>query len=209
MATAVDRPREERRAGFQLVLGLVAVMWVLEIFDQAADANLDQYGIEPREPDGLIGIGTAPFLHAGFDHLMSNTVPFVVMGLAIALAGALRVVQVTAIVMLVGGVGTWLVAPENTVHIGASGVVFGYATYLLVRGFYNRSPLELLMGLIVGALWGSALLSGLVPREGISWQGHLFGAIGGVVAARLLAPKRDGDRDSEALTRRRRSPAEA
>ena len=209
MATEVDRPRDERRAGFQLVLGMVAVMWVEEIVDQAADANLDQYGIEPREPDGLVGILTAPFLHAGFDHLTSNTVPFLVMGLAIALAGALRVVTVTAIVMLVGGLGTWLVAPENTVHIGASGVVFGYATYLLVRGFYNRRALELLMGLIVGALWGSALLSGLVPREGISWQGHLFGAIGGVVAARVLAPKREGEGGSGSLTRRRRSPAEA
>ena len=204
MATEVDRPRDARRAGIQLVLGLVAVMWVLEIYDQAADANLDQYGIEPRQTDGLVGLLTAPFLHGDFDHLMSNTVPFVVMGLVIALAGALRVVTVTAIVMLVGGVGTWLVAPEDTVHIGASGVVFGYATYLIVRGFYNRNPLELLIGLVVGALWGSVLLGGLVPREGISWQGHLFGAVGGVVAARVLAPKREGG-----ATRTRRSPAGA
>jgi membrane associated rhomboid family serine protease len=199
MASEADSPRDRRRAGFQLVLGMVALMWVLEIFDETTDSDLDRHGIEPRDPDGLIGVITSPFLHGDFDHLMSNTVPFVVMGLVIALAGALRVVAVTGIVMAVGGLGTWLVAPENTVHIGASGVVFGYATYLLVRGFYNRSALELLMGLIVGALWGSALLSGLVPREGISWQGHLFGAVGGVVAARVLAT----------ATRRPRSPAEA
>lgn len=199
MAPEADRPRDARRAGFQLVLGMVAVMWALEIYDEAANAHLDRHGIEPRDPDGLIGVVTSPFLHGDFDHLMSNTVPFVVMGLVIALAGAARVLAVTGIVMAVGGLGTWLVAPENTVHIGASGVVFGYATYLIVRGFYNRSALELLMGLVVGALWGSALLSGLVPREGISWQGHLFGAVGGVVAARVLAT----------ATRRRRSPAEA
>ena len=166
-------------------------MWGLEIVDGIT--NVDQYGIQPREPDGLIGIFSAPFLHAGWDHLFSNTIPFVVMGLAIALNGAARVLAVTGIVIVVGGIGTWLVAPENTNHIGASGVVFGYAAYLLVRGFYNRSPVELFMGLLVGALWGSALLSGLVPREGISWQGHLFGGIAGVVAARVLAPRREGE----------------
>jgi membrane associated rhomboid family serine protease len=195
MSQEVDR-RSDRQAGFLLVLAMAALMWVLEIVDQAG-GHLDQYGIEPREGDGLIGIAASPFLHADFQHLMSNTVPFVAMGLAIALAGAARVLSVTLIVMLVGGVGTWLVAPEHTNHIGASGVVFGYATYLLVRGFFNRNALELFMGLIVGALWGTALLGGLLPREGISWQGHLFGAIGGIVAARLLA------------TRTPRSPAAA
>ena len=181
--------REQRNIGFTLVVAMVALMWVLEIYDQAADANLDRYGIEPREPGGLDGILFSPFLHGGFDHLMSNTVPFVVMGLGIALAGALRVATVTVIVMAVGGLGTWLVGPDNSVHIGASGVVFGYASYLLLRGFFNRSALELLMGLIVGAVWGTALLSGLLPREGVSWQGHLFGAVGGVVAARVLATR--------------------
>jgi membrane associated rhomboid family serine protease len=170
---------------------MAALMWVLEVVDGVSD--VDQYGIQPREPDGLIGVVTSPFLHGGWDHLFSNTIPFLAMGLAIALNGAARVVAVTAIVMAVGGLGTWLVGPDNTNHIGASGVVFGYAAYLLVRGFYNRSPIELFMGLIVGALWGSALLSGLAPREGISWQGHLFGGIGGVVAARALAPKREGE----------------
>jgi membrane associated rhomboid family serine protease len=191
MATKeADDPRSDRQAGFMLVLGMVALMWVLEIFDQAGAGDLDQYGIEPRETDGLIGIVAAPFLHADFGHLMSNTVPFVAMGLAIALAGLARVVSVTVIVALVGGAGTWLIAPEHTNHIGASGVVFGYATYLIVRGFFNRSALELAMGLVVGALWGTALLGGLLPRDGISWQGHLFGAIGGVVAAQLLSTRR-------------------
>lgn len=203
-ATEVETrsPGDERRAGYILVAAMVAVMWVVEVIDEAA-GDLDQYGIRPRDTDGLVGIGTSPFLHGGFDHLMSNTVPFVVMGMAIALGGVMRVLAVTLIVMVVGGLGTWLVAPEDTNHIGASGVVFGYATYLLVRGFFNKSALELLMGLIVGAVWGTALLSGLLPREGISWQGHLFGAIGGIVAARLLMRRRD----EEAATRTPRSPA--
>ena len=193
MSRGDDSERNPRYDGFRLVLALAAVMWISEIIDSVADHKLDQYGIEPRDSDGLTGVITAPFLHIGFDHLISNTVPFVLLGFAIALGGAVRVALVTAIVMLVGGLGTWLVAPGNTLHIGASGVVFGYATYLLTRGIFNRSLLELAMGAVVGAIWGGVLLGGLVPQDGISWQGHLFGAIGGIVAARLLMSPRAGE----------------
>jgi membrane associated rhomboid family serine protease len=177
--------------GLLLVTALVAFMWVLETVDALADHRLDQYGIEPREGDGLIGIVASPFLHDGFGHLAANTLPFAVMGFVIALRGALRLVTVTAIVMLVGGLGTWLVAPAGTNHIGASGVVFGFATYLISRGVFSRNVLEIAIGVAVGLVWGGALLGGLVPQEGISWQGHLFGAVGGVVAARALAPARE------------------
>jgi membrane associated rhomboid family serine protease len=166
-------------------------MWVAEVVDSLADHRLDQYGIEPRDGDGLIGVVAAPFLHAGFDHLISNTVPFVLMGLAIALQGAARVAAVTAIVALTSGLGTWLVAPEHTIHIGASGVVFGYATYLISRGFFNRDLLELAMGAVVGVIYGGALLGGLVPEDGVSWQGHFFGAVGGLIAARMLVRGRE------------------
>jgi membrane associated rhomboid family serine protease len=185
-AARKDRPA----VGIQLVLAMVALMWVVEIADTALDGSLDRHGIEPRDDDGLIGVVAAPFLHGGFGHLISNTIPFLAMGIAIALGGALRVLAVTGIVALVSGLGTWLVAPENTVHVGASGIVFGYATYLLTRGFFNRSALELALGLVVAVVWGGALLGGLLPQEGISWQGHFFGAVGGVVAARALARRR-------------------
>ena len=112
------------------------------------------------------------------------------MGFAIAFKGAVRVLAVTVVVGLISGVGTWLVAPDDTLHVGASGVVFGYATYLLSRGFFDRDLLELAIGFLVGAIWGTALIGGLLPQEGISWQGHLFGAVGGIVAARLLARRR-------------------
>lgn len=191
--SAGNSERNPRYDGFRLVLGLVAVMWISEIIDSIADHRLDQYGIEPRDTDGLTGVVAAPFLHVGFDHLISNTVPFVLLGFAIALGGAVRVALVTAIVMLIGGLGTWLVAPGNTLHIGASGVVFGYATYLLTRGIFNRSVLELAMGAVVGVIWGGVLLGGLVPQDGISWQGHLFGAIGGIVAARIMVRPREGE----------------
>ena len=161
-------------------------MWAFEIVDVALDNRLDRYGIEPRDPDGLFGVVAAPFLHAGFGHLLANSIPFVVLGLLIALQGLGRVVAVTAIVMVVSGLGTWLVAPAGTIHIGASGVVFGYATYLLARGLFNRRAVEVLIGVGVAAVWGTALLGGLMPQEGVSWQGHFFGAVGGVIAAWAL-----------------------
>jgi membrane associated rhomboid family serine protease len=172
--------------GVILVLALVAVMWVVEAVDQLADGRLDAYGIVPREVDGLDGVAFAPFLHAGWDHLIGNTIPFLLLGFAIALGGIARVATVTVIVALVGGIGTWLVAPSNTVHIGASGIVFGFAAYLVARGVYSRSMMQIALGVVVLAVWGTTLLRGLVPEDGISWQGHLFGAIGGVLAARLL-----------------------
>jgi len=190
MAQLQKTNSENRLAGFKVIGVMVALMWGLEVIDAIAGGSLDQYGIEPRDDGGLVGVVAAPFLHAGFGHLIANTVPFVVMGLVIAFKGAVRVLAVTAIVGLVSGLGTWLVAPEFTLHIGASGVVFGYATYLISRGVFNRDALELAVGLIVVLVWGTALLGGLRPEDGISWQGHLFGAIGGVVAARVLRRER-------------------
>jgi membrane associated rhomboid family serine protease len=180
-------PSEDRLDGIQVVLGLLAAMWVLELLDLALDHRLDRYGIEPRDVDGLVGVVAAPFLHSGFGHLLANTIPFLALGIIIALQGVARLLGVTAIVALVSGLGTWLVAPEHSIHIGASGVVFGYATYLLARGVFNRNALEILVGVGVAAVWGTALVGGLVPQEGVSWQGHFFGAVGGVLAARVFA----------------------
>lgn len=188
-ATTPTAPRDARIDGFKLVGAMAALMWVVEIVNSVDNQMLDQYGIKPREVDGLVGIVTSPFLHASFGHLISNTVPFLVMGAAIALNGAIRVATVTAIIAVVGGAGTWLIAPEHSVHIGASGVVFGYATYLISRGIFNKSLLELGMGAVVGAIWGTALLGGLIPHDGISWQGHLCGGIAGVIAAWALAQR--------------------
>jgi membrane associated rhomboid family serine protease len=172
--------------GVIFVTVMAALMWVVEIVDQTVDGRLDANGIEPRQLDGLDGIVWAQFLHGGFDHLIGNTIPFLLLGCAIAIGGLVRVATVTVIVALVGGFGTWLIAPSNTVHIGASGIVFGFASYLVARGLYSRSLGQIALGVVVLAIWGTTLLQGLVPEDGISWQGHLFGAIGGVLAARLL-----------------------
>src|SRR5689334_589117 len=129
--------KDERYAGFVVVAAMAALMWVVLIVDEIDSHRLDTWGIRPHHVDRLVGIVTAPFLHSGFAHLSANTVPFVVLGFAIAFSGLTRVLAVTAIVMVVGGLGTWLIAPSNTVHIGASGVVFGYAAYLVFRGVFT------------------------------------------------------------------------
>jgi membrane associated rhomboid family serine protease len=185
---AIDKEGYGR--ALQLLLAMVLLMWGLEVVDTALDHRLDRYGIVPREVEGLDGVVAAPFLHVGFGHLAANTLPFVVMGLVIALEGALRLLGVTAITAVVSGLGTWLIAPEDTIHLGASGVVFGYATYLIARGWFSRRVAEIAIGVAVAVLWGGALLAGLEPQQGISWQGHLFGAIGGLVAARVLSEPR-------------------
>jgi membrane associated rhomboid family serine protease len=186
-----DRLGPDRSAGLRLVLALVVVMWVTEVVDLAVGHRLDGYGIHPRDVGGLPEIVSAPFLHAGFGHLIANTVPFAAMGAAIALGGLARVAVVTVVVGVVSGLGVWLVAPSDEVHLGASGLVFGYAAYLVARGVLSRRMVELAVGVVVVAIWGIGLLQGLLPQARISWQAHLFGAIGGVVAAFLLAGRRE------------------
>jgi membrane associated rhomboid family serine protease len=188
----VERRTRRSVEGLELLAVLVAVMWIVEVVN-ALDANrLDTTGgLYARNVDHLWAIFTSPFLHAGFGHLIANTIPFVFMGAIIAMRGAARLALVTLIVVIVGGLGTWLISPGGTDTVGASGIVFGYAGYLLTRGLFDHSVGELLTGAVVGILWGAALIASLIPHGHISWEGHLSGALGGVIAAWLLA-RRDG-----------------
>ena len=183
----LERPRltSQELRPYLAVLGMLAAMWVLEIVDLVPGVDLDRWGIRPRTIRGLVGIPLAPFLHQGFGHLIGNSVPFVVLGLIIAASGLQRFVQVTIIVGAFAGIGVWLTAPTSTVHIGASGLVFGYLTYLITRGFFARRLGQILFGFVILFFYGG-LFWGLLPHPGISWQGHLFGAIGGVVAAWII-----------------------
>lgn len=189
--TAIDVPgRGAALERFTPVLVLLAVMWAVELIDLVTPGSLDRFGIRPRQLDGLVGIVTAPFLHEGFVHLLTNTVPFVLLGGAIALSGPRVFGTVTVVVAVVGGAGSWLFGAAGTVHVGASALVFGYVTYLIARGFFARRVTYVLGGFVVVVLYGGVLW-GVVPRPGISWQGHLFGAIGGVVAAAVVHTDRD------------------
>jgi membrane associated rhomboid family serine protease len=183
----------DRQAGIQLLIAMVAAMWLVELVNTFDHYALDRDGIRPHDVGRLWGIFTAPFLHASWAHLIGNTIPFVFMGLIIALEGFRRLAAVTVIVVVVGGLGTWVLSSAGTPVVGASGVVFGYATYLLARGFFSRNVLELLVGAVVVAVFGAALLSSLVPHGNVSWQGHLSGGIAGLIAAWALSGGRRRD----------------
>ena len=173
--------------GLRALGALVAIMWAVELVNALDSYRLDRDGIVPRNFSHLDGIVFAPFLHASFSHLLANTVPFVILGFAIALAGSGRLLLVSLIVALVSGLGTWLIAPGGTVTVGASGVVFGYAAYLIGRGLFDRRIVEVVVSIIVVLVFGGALISDLIPHSGISWEAHVFGGIGGVLAAAALA----------------------
>lgn len=172
------------------VIGIfVALLYAIELVDAGMANRLDQEGVRPRDADGLLGIVFAPLLHGGWGHLAANTVPLLVLGFLILLSGVGHWLEVTAIVWVVGGLGTWLVAPEHTVHIGASVLVFGWLVHLILRGFFTRRGGQILLGLVVLFLYGGALWGVLPSQPGISWQGHLFGAVGGALAAWLTADR--------------------
>ncbi len=175
---------------FVVVLVMVALMWVVEIVDLLPRTNPDRWGVRPRELGGLTGVVTMPFLHNGFGHLISNTIPLLIMGWVIAIGGVGRFVRVTVLIVVFTGLGTWLIGPSSSLHIGASGLVFGYLTYLLARAVFERKLAYLAGGAIILFLYGGVLW-GLVPRPGISWQAHLTGAVAGVIAAQVLHGRRD------------------
>jgi membrane associated rhomboid family serine protease len=192
--TTSGAPASPRVLATRLLVGMVAVMWVVEALNALDAQHLDTAGIRPRQISGLSGVLFAPFLHASFGHLLGNTIPFVILGGTIALTEARRLLWVTVIVGLVAGLGTWLIAPDGSTTVGASGVVLGYATYLVARGIFSRRLVQLAIGVAVGLVFGLTLLYSLIPKTGVSWQDHLFGALGGILAARGLT---DGDRPGQ------------
>ena len=183
---AARRPTRRRsRAGAALLLMLAwaALLWLLEAVNGPRATLAREYGIEPRQADEFADIVPAAFLHFGFDHVMANTVPLVIFGFLAAVRGILRFLGVALLVILVSGLGVWLTAPPGSITAGASGLVFGLFGYLLVRGFVERDALDITVGVMVLLLYGSILWGVLPTTAGVSWQGHLFGLVGGVLAA--------------------------
>lgn len=191
----IDKPSVWVIAAVQSV-AFVALLWILEIVDVASNNSLDQYGIQPRSDEGLLGILAAPLLHGDWAHLMGNSVPALILLFLVLVSGIGRGLAATAIIWLVGGVGVWLTAPANSITIGASILIFGWLVYLMIRGIWSRSAGEIILGMVLFFLYGGLLLGVLPGQPGISWQGHLFGAIGGGIAAALLSePRRSRSRD--------------
>ncbi len=175
------------------ILGsFVAVFWIVEILDRFVFRGaLDMYGIIPRNVIGLRGILFAPFLHGSFPHLIANTIPFIVLGWLVMVQQTSDFFIVTGLTMLIGGLGVWLFAAPGSVHIGASILIFGYLGFLLLRGYFQRNFVSIALSVLVLIFYGSAIW-GVLPTAGpgISWQGHLFGFLGGVLAARLIATEK-------------------
>lgn len=175
-------------------MGLAGLLWVIEIVDWLLFKNyLPQFfGVQPRSIRGLLGIASAPFLHGDFAHLFANTLPLVTLGWLVMLRGRGEWILVSIITALCSGLGTWLFGASNSTHIGASGVIFGYFGFLLLRGYFERSFTAIAFSLLVAFLYGGIIFGVLPTDQTISWQGHLFGFLGGILAARLLAkPRRE------------------
>jgi membrane associated rhomboid family serine protease len=174
------------------LLGFVALIWAIEVLNSFMGHRLSAWGIRPRTEIGLIGIPLSPILHGSFNHVVSNTIPFLVLGGLVALKGRQKFLGVSLFIIVVGGAGVWVLG-RTAIHVGASGLVFGYFGYLVANGWFDRRPLSILAAIAVVVLYGG-LVFGVLPTQGfVSWEAHLFGLIAGVVSAWL--------------TRRRPSPA--
>lgn len=169
-----------------LIGTMLVAMWVLEAADYVLAGRLDQYGIRAHDLGELPQIFSAPFLHGGFGHLMANTVPFVVLGFLAAARGVGKFLVANLLIIAVGGLGVWFLGPPNAETLGASILVFGYFGYLLGRGVFERHLLDITIAIVVVVLYGTMIFGVLPTNPMISWQGHLFGLLGGVLAAWTL-----------------------
>jgi len=171
----------------------LALMWGIEIFDLVlrltSKGSLDALGIRPRRISGLLGLFTAPLLHGGFAHLISNSIPFFVLGGVALMSGIVTFTKVTLLIAVVGGLCTWFLGAPGSVHIGASGLVFGYLGFVIFRGIFSQRPKWLIVGLVTGFIYMGLLFSLLKVKRGVSWTGHLGGFLAGVVAARVVSKK--------------------
>lgn len=176
---------------FKVLLILVAVFWFVEIVDSLIyQGSLDKFGIVPHSIIGLRGILFAPFLHGGFPHLIANTIPFLTLGWLTMIQETSDFYIVSIITAVVGGLGVWLIGNPESIHIGASILIYGYLGFLLLRGYFQKNFPSIALSVTVSILYGG-LIFGIFPsRIGISWEGHLFGFIGGAIAAWAISKEK-------------------
>ncbi len=178
----------ELKTQVKILAASVATFWIIFILNEVIfGGRLNALGILPHRFIGLRGILFAPFLHGNFYHIAANTVPFVILGWMVMLRNTKDFYFVSFMSALVGGLGTWLIGRPNSVHIGASGVIFGYFGYLLFRGDFEKSFVAIAISIAIAIGYGGMIWGVLPTRSYISWEGHLFGFIGGILAAKLLS----------------------
>lgn len=176
---------------FKILIISVTIFWAIEILDFFVfKGSLDRYGIQPHEVIGLRGILFAPFLHGGFGHLMANTIPFIILGWLTMIQETKDFYIVSFLSALVGGMGVWVFGAPGSIHIGASILIYGYLGFLLLRGYFQRNFPSIALSIFVAVAYGG-LIWGVFPSDmRVSWQGHLFGFIGGAIAAKIIAQEK-------------------
>ena len=174
------------------MVAYLALLWLVELINEATSRRLSvDGGLRPRDPGSLVDIITSPFLHGSLQHLSSNALPLFSLGFIAAMTGIKRFLLVTAFVILVEGIGVWLFSPAGSISVGASGVVFGYFGYLLLRGFVDRRPVDLVVSIGIALAYGYVMWNSIgFGAQGISWQGHISGLVGGLMAAILFRQPR-------------------
>jgi len=181
---------DEARKALFVMAGFLVVIWVLQIANWADHYQLTlHYGIRPRDAGSLPGVFSAPFLHFSWAHIEGNSGPLFIFGFLAAYRGVTKFIGVTLLVMLTSGLTAWLAEPANTVGAGASGMVFGYFGYIMVRGFFDRHLIDMVIGAIM-ALCFAYQFSVLLPRAGIGWQAHIGGLAGGILAGWIFRERR-------------------
>lgn len=180
----------EALTAFWVMVGVLALIWAVQIVNWADDYRLSvSYGIRARDVGDITGILTAPFLHLSWSHIEGNSGPLFIFGFLAAFRGIKRFLSLTTLIVLVSGLGAWLTSGPGTVTAGASGVVFGYFGFVIVRGFFDRHRIDIAVGLVM-ALCFAYQFTVLLPHRGISWQGHLFGFAAGIAGGWILRERR-------------------
>lgn len=193
MSSYYRKPAKQNTAlkEFRILITFLAIFWIVEIADFVIfNGSLDSYGIQPGVPFGLRGIVFAPFLHGNFRHLIANSLPFLTLGWLTTIQDTNDFYIASIISALIGGLGVWIFGTSGTTHIGASILVYGYLGFLLLRGYFQKNMLSIFVSVFVAIAYGG-FLAGVFPSQmGISWEGHLFGFIGGAIAAKMVAQEK-------------------
>ncbi|RSD16461.1 rhomboid family intramembrane serine protease [Amycolatopsis eburnea] len=181
----------EAKKALWVMVGLLAVLWVVQIFNSLDGYDLGrEFGIEARDPASLPEIFSAPFIHSSWGHIEGNSGPLFVFGFLAAYRGVKKWLGVSVLIIVASGLGVWFTSPSNSVTVGASGLVFGYFGYIIVRGLFDRHPIDIVIGVVMALCFAYQFTSLLPTDERVSWQGHLFGFAGGIIGGWLFRDRK-------------------
>lgn len=181
----------EAKKALWVMVGLLAVLWVIQLVNAPTGYDLsNEFGIEARDPASLPEIFSAPFMHSSWAHIEGNSGPLFVFGFLAAYRGVKKWLGVSVLIIVASGLGVWFISPSHSVTVGASGLVFGYFGYIIVRGLFDRHLIDIVLGLVMALCFAYQFASLLPGEEGVSWQGHMFGFVGGIVGGWLFRDKR-------------------